>query len=589
MKIFFKSVFASFIGFILGAIVLFLILIAAIEGIIYAAENEQTSIVSNSILHITLQHPISDRSPQNPFRNIDLLNLNTKPIIGLNDVIKCIQNAASDKNIKAIYLDISNLQTGWASVEEIRNALIVFKKSKKKIIAYSEIYTQKAYYLASVADKIYLNPQGYLEFKGLNTEYVFLKGALEKLGIEPQIIRVGTYKSAVEPFINDKMSDASRKQTSELLNNLYQHFIKQISLFRGINQDTLLNIANELRVRNAIDAVKTRLIDQLKYKDEVLNELQSICGAESIQDLSQIPLDEYTKAEINSNQEYSKNRIAIIYATGDIVGGEGSEDDIGSEAFSKIIRNIRLDNKIKAVVLRINSPGGSALASDIIWREIALTQKIKPVIVSMGDVAASGGYYIACAAQKIVAEPNTITGSIGIFGIIPNLKNFFNNKLGITFDGVKTSKFADLGAVYRPLTEDEKLILQKEIERGYQTFISKVALGRKKQLAEIDQIAQGRVWSGIEAKKNGLIDTIGGLNTAVAIAKKEAKLTEYQLVEYPKQKNFLSTIMADISDKTQNQLLNKELGEHATYYRELKKLSKLYGSQARLLYSLDIH
>lgn len=466
------------LGAFLSAFALLLIGILIIVGLVANASKDTTSeIKSNSILHIILNNDIVERSSKNPFQNFDLTNFDQEKQPGLTDIVALINAASTDNNIKAIYLDIDEISSGIASVEEIRNALIEFKKSKKPIISYSEVYTQKAYYLASVADKIYLNPAGLLEFKGFSAKVMFYKGALEKLEIEPEIIRVGSFKSAVEPYMLDHMSDSSKLQTNVLLNSIYQHFLTQVSKGRNISIKELAVIANELKVQTAQDALKYKLVDGLKYKDEIIAELSKISNTNNEEELKLVSLNEYLQSN-PIKASTATDKIAVIYAAGEIVSGSGNDDNIGSERVSAAIRKARLDKNVKAIVLRINSPGGSALASDVIWREVILTKKVKPVIASMGDVAASGGYYIACAADQIIAEPNTITGSIGVFGVLFNAEKFFKNKLGITFDGTKTAEFADLGDYSRPLSPTEKNIIQQSVNQIYKDFTNKVAAGR---------------------------------------------------------------------------------------------------------------
>lgn len=489
--------------------------------------------------------------------------------------------------LKGIYLDVSSLEAGFATIEEIRNALIDFKKSGKFILAYSEVYTQGAYYLASVADKVYLNPEGMIDFRGLSSELMFFKGTLDKLEIEAQIIKVGTYKSAVEPFILDKMSEPNRQQVNSFLGSMYDHFLSEISKSRKIPKNTLFSLADSAKVRNPKDALVFKMIDGLKYKDEVLDELKSRTGIDKKKDLKSVSIEEYNPAP-SETESSSSDRIAIIYANGEIISGEGNDESIGSERISRAIRKARMDKKVKAIVLRVNSPGGSALASDVIWREMILAKKAKPVIVSMGDVAASGGYYIACAADSIFAQPNTITGSIGVFGIIPNMQNFFKNKMGITFDGVKTGKFADLGTVSRPMTDAEKMIFQQEVNRVYSTFTQKVADGRKKSRNYIDSIGQGRVWSGIEALQNGLVDRLGNIDDAIASAAKKAKITDIKLVSYPDQVDPLKSLFEHTSDKIKIYFIKRELGNQFMYYEQMQSAINLIGVQARIPYNIQV-
>ena len=587
MKEFFKFVFASMIGVILSVFVMFILGILLIIGIVSSASNEsKVTIDDNTVLHLSLNYPISERTSKNPFQNLNFGGFETKSNIGLNDILKNIEEAKNDSRIKGVYVDVSAIQGGFASIEEIRNALLDFKKSGKFIIAYSEVYTKGAYYLASVADKIYVNPEGMVDFKGFSTEIMFFKGALEKLDIDAQVIKVGTFKSAVEPYILDKISKPNREQITSFLGSMYTHFLTNIAISRKIPVDSLSAIANTAAVQTAIDAVKFRLVDGVKYKDEVLTELKSLCGIAQKKELRSVSISDYTP-QTKELSKASANRIAVVYAVGEIVGGEGDDETMGSENISRAIRTARLDDKVKALVLRINSPGGSSLASDVIWREVELTKKVKPVIVSMGDVAASGGYYIACAADSIFAQPNTITGSIGVFAIIPNMKKFFNNKLGITFDEVKTGKFSEI-SITRPLSDDERLLLQAEVNNIYKTFTQKVANGRHKTPEFIDKIGQGRVWTGAEAIKIGLVDRLGNIEDAVKSAAKKAGLKEYKLVDYPAQKDPLKELFDDSADKVRTYFTKQELGENYNYYQKMQSVLKTTGIQSRMPYEVVI-
>ncbi|WP_026897997.1 signal peptide peptidase SppA [Daejeonella oryzae] len=587
MKEFFKFVFASMIGVILSFFVIILLLAILVAGIVASAgDDKKAEIASNTVMHLSFNNAITEQTDKNPFSNFDLIGFESKKSLGLNDILANIRDARENDNIKGIYIDVSMIPAGFATTEEIRNALIEFKKSKKFIIAYGEVYTQGAYYLASVADKIYLNPEGLIDFRGLSSEMMFFKGTLEKLEIEAQVIKVGTYKSAVEPFILDKMSDPNRKQVESFLGSMYDHFLTQISASRKIPKDSLFSIANNALIRNAGDALNYKMVDGLKYKDQVLDELKSLSGIEKSKDIKSVNIADYPGNDKDKGP--SDSRIAIVYASGEIISGEGNDETIGSERISRAIRKARTDKKVKAVVLRVNSPGGSALASDVIWREVILTKKVKPVIVSMGDVAASGGYYIACAADSIFAQPNTITGSIGVFGIIPNMQKFFNNKLGITFDGVKTGKFADLGTVSRPLTDVERMIIQNEVNHIYSTFTQKVATGRKKSQSYIDSIGQGRVWSGTEALKNGLVDRLGNINDAINSAAKKAGLEKYRIVEYPSQIDPFQSLFDQSGDKVRTYFAKRELGDNFIFYQQAKQALSISGIQARLPYNITV-
>lgn len=579
MKNFLKIVLASFLGF-----VCFLVFLIVLFVVLLAESNKNDiDIERNSILKITFDKRLTERSSDNPLKNIGWMDFENSRSLGLNELIQGIRFAKKDKNISGIYLNVSEIPTGWASVEALRNALLDFKKSNKPIIVYSDIYSHKAYYLASVANKIYLNPEGYLEFRGLSTQYMFFKKALQKLGVEVQVIRVGTFKSAVEPFINEKMSEASKLQTSFLLKSIYNQFISGISKERNITTSTLQQIAEKLAIREPKNALAAHLVDGLKYEDEVIDELCTISQTQKQDDLPVLDIVDYIDKKASEPSKYIKNRIAVIYAVGDIVAGDGGEEQIGADKLARVIREARLDEDVKAIVLRINSPGGLALASDIIWREVELANKVKPLVASMGDVAASGGYYIACGARKILAQPNTITGSIGIFGLLPNCKKLFDDKLGITFDGVKTNQFADMGSVVRSLTHEEQIILQHEVERGYRTFISKVAKSRHVSIEQIDRVAQGRVWTGIDAKKIGLVDSLGGLDDAIHLASKMAKVSNYTIDELPEQRNLFSSIVSEFMTKAHIHLLGIKLDEEISSYQNLINMNRYWGIQTRLM------
>jgi protease-4 len=586
MKQFFKFVFASMLGIFLAFTILFIILIVGITTIVSNTTEASFQVKENSILHVNLNYPIVERSSSNPFDDVNIGPIKGEKVLGLNDILKSIRAAKTDDKIKGIYLDVSYVMTGMATLEEIRNELLNFKKSGKFIIAYSEIYSQGAYYLASTASRVYLNPQGVLELKGMSSNITFLKGALDKLDIEAQIIKVGTYKSAVEPFILEKMSDANRTQMTSLLNSLFDNFTKNIALNRKIPQDSVYAIANGLQSRSPEDAVRLKLVDALKYKDEVLLELKNITKTDKKDDLNAVSIVDYSSSV--SSKSSAKDRIAVVYANGNILGGEGDDNTIGSEGISKALRKAREDEKVKAVVLRVNSPGGSSLASDVIWREVVLTKKVKPIVVTMGDYAASGGYYIACAADSIFAEPNTITGSIGVFGIIPNMKGFFNNKLGVTFDGVKTSEFADFESISRPLTPAEVMLLQKEVDRTYNDFTKKVAEGRKLSQSFVDSIGQGRVWTGNQALKLGLVDRIGHIEDAIKSAAKKAKLEDYKIVNYPERKSGIMSFLENSGDNIKSYFIKEELGESYIYYKKLQETLNLKGIQAKMPYDIVI-
>jgi len=586
MKEFFKYVFATVVGIVIATFVIGALFFIVLFGFIASVgEEKAVTVKSNSVLYLNLDQVITERTPDKSFA--DIIGGGEAKTVGFYDVIKALKAAQNDDNIECVFINVSAPQAGMATMLEVRNAIIDFKKSKKKIIAYSEVYSQGAYYLASAADKVYLNPQGALEFKGFSSELTFFKGALDKVGIEAQIIRVGNYKSAVEPFINTSMSDYNRKQVTAYVGGLYQTFLDGISKTRNISTDSLFMFANEYKIQLPKDALHYKMVDALKYKDEVLDELKNITGKSKTSTLNTISINDYIKAA-PAETGTSKDRIAVIYANGDIVGGEGSDEQIGSERISRAIRKARLDDNIKAIVLRVNSGGGSALASDVIWREIVLSKKVKPVIASFGDVAASGGYYIACAADSIFVQPNTITGSIGVFGIIPNMQNLLTNKLGLTFDGVKTGKYADIMSVNRPLTPGERFIIQNDVNHVYDSFITRVADGRKKTKAQIDSIGGGHVWIGTDAVKIGLADRLASFTDAIKSAAKKAKLTDYKIVEYPEKIDQLKNLLSSAKENISTSYTKKELGENYALYKQMQKAIINSGIQARMDYEIKI-
>ena len=587
MKSFLKFTLASIVGVLLASLILFFISLAVL-GTIISSTDKEVAVKSNSILQLQFDKSIPDRSSENPFENFDFSNFKPNITIGLTDIVKDIQHAKTDGNIRGIYLDLSIIPAGYGAIEEIRNALLDFKKSKKFIISYADYYTHGSYYLASVSDSIFLNPQGELTFIGLRSEQLFFKGALEKLDLEPQIIRHGKFKSAVEPLTNDRMSDANREQLTVLLSSLWGHMLDGISETRKIDKAELNRLADGLVIRGAQQALDHKLIDGVRFKDEILTLLAKLSDVSSEKKLEFITLNKYHKVP-KSGKGYSKNKIALVYASGEIGMGTGDRESIGSDGLSKAIRDARQDSSIKAIVLRIDSPGGSALASDIIWRELSLAEKMKPLIVSMGSVAASGGYYIAAPADTIIADPTTITGSIGVFGILLNTKNFLNKKLGITTDVAKTNAHSDLGSIYRPLLPEERDVIQSGVENIYDVFLSRVAAGRRLTKASVDSIGQGRVWSAADAKRLGLVDIIGGLDKAIEIAAAKAHIKDYRIVDLPKLEDPLTSLMNDFSTKLKTSVINSELGNEKTIYYNLKNAISRQGILTRMPYEISIY
>jgi len=465
---------------------------------------------------------------------------------------------------------------------------LAFKKTGKFVVAYNAGYDQKAYYVASIADKVYVNPQGTIDFRGLASSTMFYKDLLDKVGVEMQIVKVGTFKSAVEPYFLNKMSDPNRLQVTSYLGSIYSTFINEIAASRNIAADSLRAIANDYRVRDADDAVKYKLADAKLYKDELLSDLRKRLKISEKDEISFVSLLDYNK---KVKDDASGSEVAVLYAAGEIVDGEGTgPGQIGGDKFSRELRKLREDDAVKAVVLRVNSPGGSALASDIIWREVILTKKVKPVIVSMGDLAASGGYYISAAADSIFAEPTTITGSIGVFGVIPNFQNLMNNKIGVHYDGVKTGKFADLMTSFdRPLTAEERDIIQREVDKVYGTFTKVVADGRKLSIADVDSIGQGRVWTGAQGLNNKLVDRLGNLDAAIQAAAKKANLSKYKVSQYPEKEDPFTSILNNSKEKVQVWVAKEQMGEYYRYFDVMKKATAQTGVQARLPYSVEIH
>ena len=533
MKSFFKNVLSTIVGMVLAVLVVVLLFIGIVSVSMSSLNDDrEVKVKENSILKINLAElSVVERTSENPLEGLNISG-DVPESIELKQVLDNIEKAKTDKNIKAIYINTPYVSAGLSQIEEIRNKLLEFKQTGKSIISYSEVYNQAAYYLSSVANKIYLNPEGIVELKGLSASIMFYKGLLNKLDIDVQIIRHGKFKGAVEPFILDKMSVANREQMQLLLNSFNDNIMDSIANQRGLTLTEVQKHANNLTLENAKSCIDYNYVDALLYQDQLEDSLKSLIGVEK---LSIVTLSNYTNVE-GEKKDISRNKIAIIYATGSINSGKGDEKSIGSVSTSAAIKKARKDKNVKAIVLRINSPGGSALASDVIWRETILAKAEKPFVVSMGDYAASGGYYIACAADSIIANPTTLTGSIGVFGMIPNLNKFYKNKLGITIDTVNTGKYADMG-VNRPLSTFEKNKLQKSVSDMYIGFITKVGEGRNISTIEVNEIGQGRVWTGYDAKEIGLIDTYGGLEKAIDIAAYLAKVEDYRIISLPKKKN----------------------------------------------------
>ncbi len=590
MKQFFKYVLATVTGIIVISIIGFILFFMVIGAIISSAE-KQVSVKNNSMLVINLEHMIVDRSPNDPFEDLDLPGLSRVKTIGLDEIQESLQKAVYDDRVKCVYLKLSLTNGGMASVEEIRNMLIQFKEnSDKPVYAYGDMYDQKSYYLATVADKIVVHPMGSVDFRGLGGEMMFYKNVLDKIGVEAQIIRHGKFKAAVEPFMLDHMSEENRQQQLVYMNSLWNHMLDGVSASRNIPVVELNAMADNVQTfKKGDELVNSGLVDASLYKDEVLAELREITGTDAKEGIPVIEVSDYVNAEVKGyNKKFSRNKIAVIYASGDIGMPLGGSGIIGEE-LGREIRKVRLDSSYKAIVLRVNSPGGSVFDSEVIWREVKLAAEEKTLVVSFGDVAASGGYYISCPADKIVAQPNTITGSIGIFGIIPNFGELLKDKIGITTDVVKTNKNSDLLSLTRPMTEYERELMQQNIEEGYDIFISHVAEGRGMTKEQVDEIGQGRVWSGENAIENGLIDQFGGIQDAINLAAEIEGLDGYRTVSLPDLPEPFEELFKTGPNRIKAKILQNELGENIRFYEFFKKATQMKGIYARLPYDIFVN
>jgi protease-4 len=598
MKSFFKFTFASIFGALLAVGILVLIGMG-ILGSIAASADKPVKVKNNSILEIKLDKQLTDRTIDNPFEKINPFSMKPESTLGLNDILKNIEKAKTDEKIKGIYLNINAISSnfgGYAAIEEIRTKLLEFKNTGKFIVSYNNLgYSQKSYYLSSVADSIYMNPQGFIMITGLGGEAVFYKKFLKKLGVEPQIVRHGKFKAAVEPFLLEKMSEANREQTMKYIGSIWNHMLEGISKQRGISVEKLNQLTDELAIRKPKAALAHKFVDGLIYEDQMNTKLKKLCGLKEKDKLRLVEMKKYTKAP-GKSKGFAKEKIAVIYATGEI-GFEQSNKSIGP-GLATSIRKARRDSTIKAIVLRVNSPGGSALTSELIWREVELASRVKPVIASMGNVAASGGYYIACAADTIVAEPNTITGSIGIFALLFSGEDLIKNKMGLTTDSYGTNKFSNFGGgtpipflpfSSRKFNKEELAILQDYIEEGYDTFITRVADGREMTKKAVDNIGQGRVWAADDAKEIGLVDELGGLEKAIEIAREKAGLEKYRIVSLPKVKDPFEALIEDLTGEVKIQILQSELGENYKYYHQTQQILKSAGVQARIPYNIELN
>ena len=580
---FLKNIFSTLIGILLSFVVIIVIFIGVLS-VSSEYQKKEKKIDKNTILKIDLSTQVVERASSNPLSDLDLFNPEPKKQLELKAILDNIEKAKFDDNIIAIYINSPVVNAGLSQTEEIRNKLLEFKTTGKPIVAYSEVYSIKNYFLSSVADKIYMNPVGGIDHKGLSATVMFFKGLLEKLNIDLQIFRLGKFKSAIEPFTLDKMSNENREQLKLMLNSINDNIMDSISSQRQIPFEMVKKHANQLTLNSAEICHEKGYIDHLIYEDQVVDSLLSIGTNEKLKTIS---LKGYSLVKSNE-KDISRNKIAIIYATGEINSGKGDVASIGSKTTSAAIKKARKDKKVKAIILRVNSPGGSALASDVIWRETKLAQKEKPLVVSMGDYAASGGYYIACAADKIIANPTTLTGSIGVFGMIPNMQNFYKSNFGITVDTVKTNTYADMGTS-RKLSTYEKNKVQESVKNIYSTFISRVSDGRDMTTEDVDAIGQGRVWSGYDAKDIGLVDLNGGLETAIMIAAELAEVDDYRIISLPKIEDPFTKIMNDLTESRLITFFEKEFDLIDT--KKIKKVKDLITSdkiQTRIPYLIEL-
>lgn len=583
MRSFFRSFFAALVALVvftgLAVIILFLWLTA-----IFSSGKTETG--AKAVLVVDLSQTFREQYEDNPLADIGIEGQSDVP--GVYDIVRLLAHAKNDTAIHGIFIKCGTNENGFASSEQIRDAIIDFKKSGKFVFAFGDVIPQKAYYVATAAERIYCNPKGGVDWKGFATELPFFKHSLEKLEIEPQIFYAGKFKSATEPLREEHMTDANKLQTSELLNSLYNRLMYSTAGARSLDTTALRRAVNEHSIRFAGDALKFGLVDGLRYDDEVKAEIKQKLGIDKFQKINFVALSKYADAvEYKSN---GRDKISVIYAEGDIVDGKGTNEQIGGDTYRSLIRKARLDKDCKAIVIRVNSGGGSSLASENLWREITIAKKDKPVIVSFGDVAASGGYYMSCNANQIFAEPTTITGSIGVFSILPNMQNFFKNKLGVTFDGVKTAPDADELSVSKPLSPMQRQYFQAGVDSIYHDFISRVSDGRNKSIQYIDSIGQGRVWSGSAGLKLGLVDKLGGLDDAIEYAARTAHVNSYYLKEYPEQRNKIDRLVSNYSRSVKMKSIQEELGvEGLKAYSALLELHAITGiTQTRLPYRIRI-
>jgi len=589
MKNFLSSLLATITGLVIMTVLVFLIFMGIIAA---STSKDPVEVKENSLLVAKFNAQILDRTNEDPFALLFSGNFMYDEMMGLNQILKDLDKAQTDENIEGIFMKLGAVSAGIATLGEIREAMLDFKESGKFIYAYSDAYTQKSYYLASVADSIFMTPEGMFLFNGMSAEVMFYRKALEKVGVEMQVIRHGSYKGAVEPFLRDDLSDENREQIEGYVGSLWGKIIDDISVSRGLSAEKLNQIADELTSLDSDQLLETGMIDGLIYYDEMLTLMKEKLGVEEKDDLEAVSLKSYKDAPVKEKKEYSKDKVAVIYAMGSVVDGNAGEGYISSERISKAIRKARRDKSVKAIVFRINSGGGSGSASDVIHREVMLAAKEKVIVASMGDVAASGGYYIAAPADTILAGPGTITGSIGVFGLFPNVQKLMNEKIGISTDVVKTNENANLLTAMDPLDPEERLIVQKMIDDFYINFVNIVADGRGKSYDEIDAIAGGRVWAGADALELGLIDMYGGLEKSIEVAAEMAGLENYRVQSLPRLEDPMTAIMNQLTGGSMmrtNRILQRELGEEYRHYKKIQEIRNMHGIQAIMPYEIELH
>jgi protease-4 len=583
MGSFFKVFFACLLALVISGVLAILVLVG-VAGALSATE--KPVVKQKTVLVLDISEPLGEQGLED---NLDPSTLSFESIPGLHEVIAAIDHAGKDSLVKALYIKGRGNTLGFAAAQELGDAIEHFKASGKKVVAFTDIMPQRSYELLHHASKLYVQPGGIVEWVGLHIEVLFLKNLLDRLYIKPEIFYAGQFKSATEPFRLTKMSEPNKLQYRALMEDVYSSIALSVKKHRGVDTATLSALANGLMVRTAEQALEHGMINGLLYEDGVRDTLRAIAGLKADEDIPFMKISDYHKA---TKKFTSGDRIAIVYVEGSIVDGKGEDTDIGSDKYRNILSDLRKDSKVKAVVLRVNSPGGSAIASEVIWRELELIRKEKPVVVSMGDYAASGGYYISCGADSIFAQPNTLTGSIGVFTIMVDAQKMFNDKLGINFDGVGTHAYADYGNIARPMTNLERQVAQRDVDSVYAMFKKRVGTARKLNPAKVDSLAQGRVWSGTDALAVGLVDKLGSLQDAISCAARMAKLDDYGLREFPRRFSLLEKLMGKSEEPgvQSMRIVEKQLlPQHAAWLREYKSLSSMANvPQARLPFVIQM-